>query len=174
MILTKIRNNDGKLKAKSLQTLANALSKALTKEGFITDVTVKNSSSLKLGLHSRCFSINTQKLGHNAVIYSADSSMKFKKGYKRTNVPVWDQRVRFNDVVNDVLDSFRVSANIKSGPFTIRKGYDRGTEDSWRNEIPSWFQGYSTDVAVNGLGQIYSVRVFESQAKESQSVYDHV
>ena len=56
----------------------------------------------------------------------------------RTNVPTWNQRVTYNNVVNQVLTFFNVSANVKSGDYTVRHGLEAMTERDWYNQKPMW------------------------------------
>lgn len=99
--------------------------------GFITEVHAQTRSSLKIGMHMCSFRIDTnvhdRNLRHNPHLPS-----------KLTNVPTWDQRVVFNDIVNAVLNKFRISANVRSGEFTIRKGTECMTENDWSDQKPSW------------------------------------
>jgi hypothetical protein len=170
MRITKIKDFDGsKIGSDGLEVLQLALTNVFKDAGFITEVSIVNSSSIKIGLWMRCFSVDVQKHGYNAIVYK-NNFMNLKKGYKRTTVPTWDQRVEFNNILNKVLDSHHVSANIKSGPFTIRKGTESMTENDWMHQTPF---GVSTDVSVNGLYEPLSVRVTESEAIKSQNIYDH-
>jgi len=54
---------------------------------------------------------------------------------KRTRSLSWADWVEFNAVVNEVLDHFRVSANVSTlgGKFVIRRGKKAYTEDDWRD-----------------------------------------
>lgn len=107
------------------------LKRRFNKAGFLTGVDVASDSGLKIGLHMCSFRIDTKKhdrnLRHNPHL-----------GSKLTTTPTWDQRVEFNDIVNAVLNKFKVSANVKSGPFTIRVGETARTEWDWSHEKPGY------------------------------------
>ena len=81
---------------------------------------------LRIGIHMGCFRIDREKLGSNARIDR--NYQKTISGYQCTNVPTWDQRVQFNDAVNEIFDRFQISATITSGPYRIRKGME-GTKE---------------------------------------------
>jgi hypothetical protein len=113
------------------------------KVGFITGARVVSKGGISIGIHSRQFRINTAKLGYNARL-CGDSP----KGYKRVDVPTWDQRVEFNGIVNKVFDRFKLSASIISGNYTVRstesgafyrwpEGGDRGNVSGWSGDASS-------------------------------------
>jgi hypothetical protein len=65
-------------------------------------------------------------------------------GWKRTNIPTWDQRVEFNNIVNEVFDSHSATANIKSGVFTVRTVEDGAwNEGHWSAQIPDGVDIYA-------------------------------
>lgn len=131
MKITKLRLNGKKLDGHELTSLMNSLQRSLTKAGFMTDVSILNSSSIRIGQHMRSFSINVDKLGYNAQINNFTIS-RTKKGFKRTNVPTWGQREQFNHIINDVLDRFQYTGNIKSGEYIVRD--ETGRVEGW--ELP--------------------------------------
>src|ERR1700684_2985374 len=79
-----------------LLTLASKLDKA----GFITQVSIATSSSLRIGLRMKSFVLDVSKHDRN-----------LKSNTRLTNLPTWHQRVKFNNIVNSVLNKFKVSAN---------------------------------------------------------------
>lgn len=109
------------------RTLRNRLAKA----GYITNVNALTRTALKIGLHMRSFKLDLTKhdrnLRHNPYLPS-----------KLTDTPTWDQRVEFNDIVNAVLNKFKVSARVVSGPFTIRDGVKCMNENDWYDQKPAW------------------------------------
>lgn len=136
MKFTKIRNRfNEKLNETSLQVLSIELLKKLNEAGFITDWHIVNSQSIKLGMHSKSFTVDVKRLGYNAR-YNPFSRTKL--GYTRTSTPTWDQRVQFNDIVNSVLNEFGITCNVKSGPFTIRKGGISLNENDWYSQKPDY------------------------------------
>jgi hypothetical protein len=156
------KNGGGKLTARMLEELCNAILFQTNKAGFITGANVENGSSISIGLHMSSFRVNTEKLGHNARLGDYIDS---PKGYKRTDVPTWDQRVEFNNIVNKCFDKFHLDANIKSGPFTVRdKIKGANDEQDWENQTPEHLGWHG--VAMNGMGQVMSEIVPESEARE--------
>lgn len=149
MKLTKIRNSDGsKLTERMVEEYAQLILQALNKKGFKTNAYATGATSMKIGLHMSSFRIDTTKLGHNARVGIAAygyNGCKSPKGYKRTDVPTWDQRVEFNDTVNYILDKFNIHANIKSGAYTIRKGDWSYCENDWYNQGSNF--SYSADAS---------------------------
>ena len=136
MKITKIQKNNDKLSQDDLQALATELQYTLFRAGFRTNAKVVNSSRIDLGLHMKSFVIDINKLGYNARYSPYCSS---KKGFRRTSSPTWDQRVEYNNLVNEVLTKWAISANVKSGEFTIRQGKDELTEKDWQDQKPSWY-----------------------------------
>lgn len=117
-----------------LDELCQAILAATGKAGYITDAHRLTGSAIKIGLHMSSFRVDTAKLGHNARV---GRFVKSPKGYKRTDVPTWDQRVEFNDIVNDVFDRYGLVALIKSGSFTVRdKREGRKDEGDWQYQKP--------------------------------------
>jgi len=136
MKLTKIRVDGKKLDESMIKAIMVSMQVKMIKAGYITDFERVNSQSVSIGLHGRSFKVDVQRLGYNA--QHGPFNTRLKLGYKRTCTPTWVQRVEFNDIVNSVLDSFKVSCNIKSGPFTIREGLTSFTENDWLDQVPSW------------------------------------
>ena len=130
MKVTKMRNEDNKkFPVETLEMIAQALEAAFGQAGFNTYVTVANGSALNISQGGRCFSVDTNKLGYNAIVpfcnsYGFTIDSTGVKGYKRTDIPTWDQRVEFNNILNSVLDRYSVKAEVKAKPFVIRD-YDK-------------------------------------------------
>lgn len=135
MKLTKIRTKNTKLNESHLKHLGIHLVNQLNNAGFITEYTILNSQSIKLGMHSKSFTVDVKRLGYNA---RYNPFRRTKLGYTRTSTPTWDQRVQFNDIVNSVLNEFGITCNVKSGPFTIRKGGISLNENDWNNQKPDY------------------------------------
>jgi len=128
MRMTKIRNAEGKkLEARQLEALRNELARAIEADHFITGVYVINGTRIDTGLHMKSFTIDTSILPKNARVGGHCSSIK---GYKRTNLPTWEQREQHNHTINDVLDKFGVKANVKSGSYEVRD-FDTGRVNHW-------------------------------------------
>ena len=146
MKFTKVKTTDDS--QIDLNMLAEALVLALGKKGYITDFTIKSKTGFTLGLHMRSFKIDIDKLGYN---YRTGHFVNTKTGYKRTDVPTWNQRVDYNNIVNSILNRYKISANVTSGNFIIRDGVNSKTEYDW---------SYNTDhycgKVYNGLGQLVS------------------
>ena len=120
------------LKAKvSLEDIAADLRLKIADEGFITEVRVVNSSRIDLGLHMKSFVVDTKIHGYNTR-HNPHSNPK------RTQVPSWDQRVLYNEIVNKCLDKYNISANVTSGCFIIRKGTESMSEYDWHDQKPEW------------------------------------
>lgn len=131
MKATKMRIKGELLGGERMFEVIEALKRGFKRAGFITGIEVKNSSSIKIGLHMCSFRIDRTKhdrnLRHNP-----------HTGTKLTDIPTWEQRVEFNNIVNRVFNRFKVSAKVISGPFTIRDGLRAMTEDNWIDQKPSW------------------------------------
>lgn len=113
-----------------LETIKSQLEFEFYKKGFITEVYIVNSQSIKIGLWMNTFKLDTSKHDRNLQVNPFQS--------KLTTLPTWDQRVVFNNIVNKVLNKFKVSANVKSGPFTVREGTKCFTEYEWTGQKPMW------------------------------------
>jgi hypothetical protein len=92
MLITGIRIKGLKPSETQLSKLIGALDKAAKRKGFLTDFGRKTSTSLHVSYSGRCFAIDTAKLGHNYRV-NQHTAQSCKAGYKRTNVPTWQQRV---------------------------------------------------------------------------------
>lgn len=133
MKITRMRIKGQKLGGLRMANVVFELKRRLNKAGFLTGINVASDSGLKIGLHMCSFRIDTTK---------HDRNLRFNPhlGSRLTTTPTWDQRVEFNDIINAVLTKFKVSANIKSGPFTIRQGVVAFTESEWQNQKPEYIK----------------------------------
>lgn len=133
MKITSMRVN-GKIPSTELAfEIEKTLSRRLARAGFITEVRALTRTSIKIGLWMRTFKIDRRihdrNLRHNPHL-----------GSRLTDSPTWEQRVEFNNIINRVLNKFKVSAKVKSGSFTIRLGRKNFTEDDWFDQKPEWMQ----------------------------------
>lgn len=146
-----MRINGKKPASFQLESIVNDLRAEFIKQGFETEVEQKNSTAVKIGGGGKCFTVNVAQLGHNASIGFTNGMGYFYdntgiKGYKRTSIPTWDQRVEFNDIINKILDAYEVTANIKSGPYTIRhKDLGGYSEGDWHDQTPYESYSYAVD-----------------------------
>lgn len=132
MKITKMRTNGQVLDESMMMKIMSDLDKRFKKAGYLTNVNEVNSSSIKIGQHMRSFSIDTDM--HDRNLQCNPYAQRL------TNLPYWDQRVEFNDIINDVLNKFKVSANVKSGPYTIRQGERVFNEGDWSNQMPDYIR----------------------------------
>ncbi len=131
-----------KLSEDKISQVVRDLSNLFGSNFFETEVNKVNSSSIKIGMHMKCFQIDPVKLGYNTRITPYRTS--------RTRTPTWDQRVTFNNILNEYLTEQGISCNIKSGDFTIRKGLTAFTENDWHAQVPdhaheNTMRGYSIE-----------------------------
>ena len=132
MKVTKIRVNGLVPEFYHMESIVIRLNSEFKKAGFVTNVSIATKTSLNIGLHMRCFTLD---------LSMHDRNLQCNPYQKRlTNLPTWSQRVEFNDIVNKVLNKFKVSANVKSGPYTIRQGLDAMNEYDWNDQKPSYIQ----------------------------------
>jgi len=116
------------LDADTINNLINTLQVEFNKNHFIVDVVQVSKKRIKLIKHQCQFKINTNVLGYN---YHARTG-------RRTSVPTWSERVQFNNIINNVLDSFDISADVKSTGFIIRIDKQSFTENDWLNNKPHY------------------------------------
>lgn len=105
------------LTTQELTLLCEQIVLAQARAGYITEAQIKTTGAIRIGLHMKCFVVDVKRLGYNAVIASHVKSIK---GYKRSNMPLWDQREEFNHIVNKIFDRWELQAHIKSGYYTVR------------------------------------------------------
>lgn len=130
MKITKMRIKGQKPGGLKMNDVLVELKHRFDRAGFQTNVGVISDSGIKIGLWMRTFILDTTK--HELNLQCNPYQQKL------TKLPNWDQRVKFNDIVNSVLNKFKVSANVKSGPFIIREGLECMTEYHWQDQKPSW------------------------------------
>ena len=163
MRVTGIRDKNGKkLEPWELDIICQRLTRHLEEIGFITEAEPVNGTSIHIGLRMRSFKINTAHLGYNGRF---GAYVKSVKGYKRTDVPTWDQRVSFNNLVNKVFDRAKLTAKIVSGQFLIRDK-ERGAynEWHWKDQVPNNMD--SEGGIYNGIGQLCTKVLSEDECRE--------
>lgn len=132
MKLTKLRNKDGeKFSWEELESISRDLQNSIGAAGYESEACQVNSTCIKIGLHKRSFSVVLARHGYNT-----QHGMGGAK--RRTNLPSWDQRVDFNNIINSVLDDHQASCNIKSGEYIIRQGTKSFTGEDWEYQKPEW------------------------------------
>lgn len=132
MKLTKIRTNQNEIPSnKILVSIINDINTQFKGKGFITEVSIINKTSIRIGQHMRSFSLDLS-------IHDRNLQCNPHLVPKLTNLPTWEQRVVFNNVINNVLNKHNISCNIKSGPFIIRKGSHSMTENDWLDQRPEY------------------------------------
>jgi hypothetical protein len=132
MRATNIRIAGKKPTREQLKDVVCMLNDAYQSAGYLTGVEISGAAVLiSSGLGQ--FRVDTDKLGHNARFRRWGSPVR---GYVRTDVPTWEQRVDFNNITNRVFDAMDATATIRSGPFTVR---DRDGAHTWwdRNAYPA-------------------------------------
>ena len=140
--------------------IVKTISRAYKQIGFDCPVSALNRTSIKIGEGYSLFRVVVSSRGYNAYVGSHISS---PKGYKRTNVPTWDQRVEFNNILNGILDAFNVVCNVKSGPFTVRVKEGALGESFWSGQATQNNMGPNGE-CMNGMGDIIRVTVTEKEA----------
>lgn len=145
MKISKIRINGSMPTDQTISALMINLIEELRNVGFITDATQKTSTCIKLGLRMRSFSIDIEKMPHN-IQYNP-----FRPQGKLTNLPTWNQRVEYNNIVNRVLTALGISAKVTSGEYLVRDGEMELTESDWNDQQPDWMaqnesRGHYVDV----------------------------
>ena len=133
MKITKIRVKSKtelrKPETHELRTLCSVVETTMLNHGFITEASIVNSTSIKVG-NKRQFSIDIERHGYN----TQHSMGKLK----RTRLPSWDQRVAFNNALNNIFSKHGTSANISSGPFTVREGFTCFDKNDWLDQKPDY------------------------------------
>lgn len=139
MKLTKIRKFPGtsatlaKASQRDLKELIKLVEIKMLIKGFEVQGEIVNSSSIKLGSNKMQFRVIPEKLGYNTRVNP-------HLGMRRTRCPSWEQRVDFNRTLNRILDDLGYSANVFSGPFTIRQGLEHFQENDWRDQKPDYIR----------------------------------
>jgi hypothetical protein len=154
------KNGGGKPTERFLDDLCEIIVSETAKAGFITGSHRLTGTAIKIGMHMSSFRINTAKLGYNARVGRTSAygwhGIQCSKGYKRTNVPTWEQREEFNHLVNDIFDRFGLVATIVSGNYTVRTR--SGRVDDWN---------YGGDRGNGWSGDACHDIVSEKEARES-------
>lgn len=132
MRITKMRIKGEKPQSIVMTDILHDIKRRLAKEGFITGVEVASNTSLKIGLWMKSFILDTKIWDRNLQCNPYQQ--------KLTTIPNWDQRVTFNNIINSVLNKYKVSANVKSGPYTIRRGTECMNEHDWYDQKPDWIR----------------------------------
>lgn len=137
MKATRIRINNKKPNESQLNNLVSMLNNKFKEAGFITDITIESSSSIKIMTNSRVFTIDTEKLGRNVRYSKLINSIT---GWKYTNLPTWKERVEFNHIVNDCFDALNMESNIVSGVYKVRSyHFGRANELDWKGDSNQCF-----------------------------------
>lgn len=132
MKITGIRNQLGsRLTPTKLLTIRTEIAQAMHREGFITEVEMTEAFQIRVGLHMRSFRIDTRRLGYNADV-SPWARKRSVKGYVRTSTPTWEQREKFNHIINDVLDAHGITATVRNSAVYIRTR--EGRINNWDHE----------------------------------------
>jgi hypothetical protein len=126
-----------KLNRERLDQLARDLENTVRAKGFESYAAVVNGSCINISASGRSFYINTKLLDYNAE-WSCHTESDFKDGkskkpFRRSITPTWEQRESFNHLINDVLDDYGISANIKSGQYQVRYK-DSGRVNDWGSD----------------------------------------
>lgn len=166
MKITKLRHmRSGNTVSLNVRTkIAKQLQKEFDKAGFITDV---NNELTTIGLHGKCFVIDTEKLGYNARVNNGVDGMgqilnyMGLVGFKRTSLPTWDQRVEFNQIIQRTMKKNGVTATVKSGPFVITKEGINFTENDWLDIAESTVYGQNQKNIIQPLTKEMTKRAKE-------------
>jgi len=146
MKITKIRTKKNEIPSTNIiLQFERELRQQFKTAGFITNVNAETRTGIKIGLRMRSFSLDLTKHSRNLYISPY--------GDKLTNLPTWDQRVVFNNIVNKVMNKYKLSGNVKSGPYTIRQGFTVMDEYDWQDQKPDYV--YANEM--RGHGPIVSV-----------------
>lgn len=114
MKITRLKDNQGKkLSEEMIDKLSAQLQLRLAQAGYITDVCIDD----KIGLHMKQFIIDTDILPKNIRENSFNNTLT---GWTYTNIPTWEQRVEFNNIINEFFDANNLTARIISGVFLVR------------------------------------------------------
>lgn len=141
MKVTRIRIGEGTKKptTKELLNIKTLLCIGFKGAGFITEVSIVNSTSIRIGLHMKSFVLDLTK--HHRNLYRS------RFGENLTSLPTWKQRVGFNEIVNDVLNDLKVSALVRSDVFDIRNGMHCFDEYDWNHQlINSPYRNQNTEI----------------------------
>lgn len=150
MRITGMRIEGAKPDLNTLMRIVSKLEQRFKQAGFETCVEQVSSTSIHIGLNMRTFTIDVAKLGYNADRGQWAGS-RCKAGYKRTRTPTWDQRVQFNDIVNEVLNQYSVVCSVRSGEYVVRTRGRAYSESDWDYNDRSYDITSITQTIVNRL-----------------------
>lgn len=143
MKVTKIRDLKGnKVNEFLVVDVANYIQSEIDKAGFISHASATGPTSMHIGIHMGSFRIDPNMLGYNARLNN--NWQKSPKGYKRTSVPTWEQRVEFNHIINNAFDKFKLKARIMSGEYLVRS-FETGRKNSWSTLEPYYAPEIETE-----------------------------
>lgn len=162
-----------------LTKIAVRLEQSFKRAGFNTGVYIENSTALNITAGGSTFRVNTERLGHNYRV-NRSSLASTKAGYKRSNLPTWDQRVEFNHAINDVLDAMSVTARVTAahGEFVVRthdgrvnSWYDNSGNSNWEWLITSSESEAADQVASLGGSTLAKKREQREQREREYAEY---
>lgn len=155
MRITAIRINNTKAKNWELKAIVQTLNYRFKRAGFLTNASIVNSTSIDIKLrHMQYAEIDTSKRGYNYRVNLYTKS-DIKKGYKRTKSLSWNQRVELNHLINDVLDTHRVSATIRAMSFVIR--------DKVSGRVNEWEVPFQDNLGRDSFQPNYHDWIYESE-----------
>ena len=130
MKLTKIRFSPSghKLSAFNLNLMVTELNNLFKNKGYITRARVVNSSRIDISGNNYHFRLDKTKHSYNQYEYNG----------RKTLFPTWEQRVEFNNTLNEYLDKCNVECNIKSMHYIIRQGFKSFKEVDWVDQVQDW------------------------------------
>ena len=132
MRFSTITQNGKKLDNYDLEGLGSDLVHELASHGYMADFEINKQGKLKVGMRRKSFVINVARLGHNS---------RFNPLYnkpRRTSTPTWDQRVHYNNIINDYMDKYQLKAIIRNSVFIIRDKEGRKNESYWIDNEPEF------------------------------------
>lgn len=126
MKISSIRSQGKRVKEALLRKVCKTLSERTVARGYVTHIAPIDNFEIIISNNLRLFTIDSNKLGYNAEYLNNESLV-----WRKSITPTWDQRVDFNNIVNDVLDEFKLEANVRSGFFVVRtKSFGRAHQNS--------------------------------------------
>ena len=135
MKFSNIKDNTGRtLNQNNLNELGQLIVGVLAERGFKTGYKVDDKGKLKIGLHGKSFVIDTEMHGYNSKLNP------FRGKPSKTSLPTWEQRVEYNNTINDIMDKLNLNATIKNSVFIIRDKNGRKDEAYWQNNQPEFMQ----------------------------------
>ena len=118
-----------KIRGADVDAVANAVDAKIKGMGYAGWVNKKSGTSFDYR------NIRKEKGIKNIMVSDAGYFGQPSKGYHRTKALSWNDWVKVNNAVNDVLDRLNVKANVHSlgGKFKIREGDLRYSESDWES-----------------------------------------